>query len=73
MTLDITMNVTAKITIPDDYNKAYGGKKPADWSEDEIKRFKNEVAWEFSVYNLGKINHENEGGLVSDRKVVSFE
>jgi hypothetical protein len=72
MELDIKMIVSAKITIKDDF-LAFGGKKPEDWTEEEMNIFKNDIAAEFNMYDLGYINEKNGGSMVSNRRVISFE
>jgi hypothetical protein len=72
MELEIKMIVSAKITIKDDF-LGFGGKKPEDWTEEEMNIFKNDIAAEFNMYDLGYINEKNGGSMVSNRRVISFE
>lgn len=64
------MVVDAIITFPDDF-VGFGGKKPDDWTEDEMNIFKNDIAADFSIYDLGALNEKKS--MVSGRRVTSFE
>ena len=71
MKFEIKMVVTADIEIPDDFKKCYGGKPPSEWTVEEINSFKNEIASDFSIIDLGALNEKKT--LVSNRRVTEFE
>jgi len=68
MNIEITMHVKVDIEV-DDNSTLFYGKIPDKWNEDDITDFKNEIAADFNMYNLGKLNIQDN----TNYRVISFE
>lgn len=71
MEFTLSMIVKADVTIRPDF-KAYGGKTPDQWTEEEITNFKNELASDFHSFELGRVNGEKRT-MINNFRVESFK